>query len=152
MVRRRRYTASDSRSKNAQRHSGKRKKNPTLKEKFLTTAIWGLSIINIALIFSIISNFFTSTNESHVSANLNSINPVPQQQERVTVEVLNACGIQGLANEVTQYLRNNKFDVVNVGNYGGGFNLDNTLVLDRVSLSRKFALQVAEVLDIDENH
>jgi len=153
MVKRRRNTGSNSRTTKAapKRRQG-RGTSPSLKEKFQTTAIWGLGLINLALIFSLLSNFMAAPNETPLSSGLNNATENrPATQEPITVEVLNACGAPGIANEVTQFLRNHNFDVVNVGNYSGGWNLDNTLVLDRVSLSRKNALAVASVLDVNEN-
>ncbi|MFQ5650387.1 MAG: LytR C-terminal domain-containing protein [bacterium] len=150
MVRRRRNTGRQSPRKSPQKRGSRRSSNQSLKEKVLTTAIWGLSLINIALIFSLVSNFFASPNEFAASANQPQDEAVVEKDERVTVEVLNACGVQGLANDVTQYLRNHNFDVVNVGNYSS-FNLDRTLIFDRVSLSSRYARKVASVLDVDEN-
>ncbi len=150
MVRRRRNTGGDSnRRKSQPKRNSRKPKDPTLKERVLTTAIWGLSVINIALIFSLVSNFFSSENEVPVSANLQSEQTTERADQRVTVEVLNACGVQGLANDVRQYLRNNNFDVVNVGNYSS-WDLDQTLIFDRVSVNRKYAEQVADVLDVNQ--
>lgn len=152
MVRRRRNTGKQSGRKAAPKRSSKKSgSNQSLKERVLTTAIWGLSLLNVALIFSLVSNFFASPNEVAVSANSRvAEQSAPAAEERVTVEVLNACGVNGLANEVTQYLRDNNFDVVNVGNYST-YNLDRTLVFDRVSMSSKYAKRVASVLNVQES-
>ncbi|MCH8874875.1 hypothetical protein IH824_19290, partial [candidate division KSB1 bacterium] len=48
MARRRRAVRRNS-SKNSPKRPYKRSQNKTLKERFLTTAIWGLSLINITL-------------------------------------------------------------------------------------------------------
>ncbi|MCH9006648.1 LytR C-terminal domain-containing protein [candidate division KSB1 bacterium] len=147
MVRRRRNTGG--RTQTTRKHSpkrpSKRRKNVSLKERFLTTAIWGLGLINVALVFSFMSNFFSADSEQPLSMN------GPPPVRRITVEVLNACGVQGLANDVTQYLRQQKFDVVSVGNFSGGFNLDKTLIFDRISLDCYNAKKVAEALDIEAN-
>lgn len=131
--------------KNSPKRSSKRRKNVSLKERFLTTAIWGLGLINIALVFSFMSNFFSADSEQPLS-----MNRTPEERP-ITVEVLNACGVQGLANDVTQHLRQQKFDVVSVGNYSGGFNLDKTLIFDRKSLDCNNAKKVAEALGIEAN-
>ena len=147
MARRRRAVRKNSRSKSSARRSYKRSQNKTLKERFLTTAIWGLSLINITLIFSLVSNFFASEEDTRLT-----VDPVPPVEEKViTVEVLNGCGVQGLANDITQYLRNKKFDVVDWGNYEGGWELEQTLVLDRVSLESKYAKKVAKALGVNKN-
>ncbi|MCH8954126.1 LytR C-terminal domain-containing protein [candidate division KSB1 bacterium] len=147
MARRRRAVRKNSRSKSSPRRPYKRSQNKTLKERFLTTAIWGLSLINITLIFSLISNFFASPEDTRLT-----VDPVPPVEKKViTVQVLNGCGVQGLANEITQYLRNKNFDVVDIGNYGGGWDLEQTLVLDRVSLESKYAKKVAKELGVNKN-
>jgi len=51
--------------------------------------------------------------------------------EIIQLEVLNGCGVAGVADRFTDYLREHKFDVVNVGNYVS-FNVDETLVIDRI--------------------
>jgi len=65
----------------------------------------------------------------------------------IQLEVLNGCGISGVAEKFTNYLRQNNFDVVQVGNYSS-FDIDNTLVVDRTG-KRVNALKVAEALGID---
>jgi len=62
----------------------------------------------------------------------------------IQVEVLNGCGVAGVADRFTDYLREHKFDVVNVGNYVS-FNVDETLVIDRIgniANARKVAAQL----------
>ena len=79
--------------------------------------------------------------------------PKPQVEEKViTVQVLNGCGVPGLANKIGQYLRNKNFDFVDDGNYEGGWGVEQTLVLDRVSLESKYAKKVAKELGVNKNH
>ncbi len=65
----------------------------------------------------------------------------------IQLEVMNGCGISGVAEKFTNYLRQNNFDVVQVGNYKS-FGIDNTLVVDRTG-NKNNALRVAEALGID---
>lgn len=58
-------------------------------------------------------------------------NPTHNGKNNLQVEVLNGCGISGVADRFTDYLRNNQFDVVNMGNYIR-FDMDETLVIDRI--------------------
>ena len=114
----------------------------------MTASIWALGLINLLLIASVASEFFTGSSEELASINHPEAPKPRVQNERITVEVLNACGVQGLANEITQFLRDHEFDVVNVGNYQGGFDLDQTFVIDRISLSSENAEKVADVLGV----
>ncbi|MFQ5824159.1 MAG: LytR C-terminal domain-containing protein [bacterium] len=145
MVKRRRKPRQNNWQKVKPRRVYRSSKNKSLKERILTAAIWGLCLINLALIASFISEHFASPNENSVSMNA----PYEPENQIITVEVLNACGVQGLANEISQYLRNNNFDVVNIGNYKN-FDLDHTLIIDRVSLNGINAKKVAKVLGIDQ--
>jgi hypothetical protein len=64
----------------------------------------------------------------------------------IQVEVLNGCGIGGVADRFTDFLRANNFDVVNVGNYVS-FDVDECLVIDR-SGNMANAYKVAKSLGI----
>lgn len=147
MVKRRRKPRQYSRPRLKSKSISRPSKKKSLKESFLTAAILGLGLINLALIASLASEFFANPNEEAVSMNVSFFEP---KNEVITVEVLNACGVQGLANEISQYLRKKKFDVVNIDNYKS-FDLDRTLVLDRVSYNRENAKKVAKVLGVNES-
>lgn len=62
----------------------------------------------------------------------------------VVVEVLNGCGISGIADDVAGFLSDKDFDVMFVGN-AGDFGYRETVVVDR-SGDRSKALEVARVL------
>ncbi|MDP3147609.1 MAG: LytR C-terminal domain-containing protein [Ignavibacteria bacterium] len=67
----------------------------------------------------------------------------------IKAEIVNACGIEGLGDRLTDTLRVNKIDVIQSGNYYQ-FNVDNTLIIDRSGNSEK-AKKVADVLGIPED-
>ena len=142
--RRRNVRRQSERSSSPRKTTRKSRKNKSLKERLLTTGIWGATIINVTLIVSLISNFFASPHDTDVDMTPTLLTGP------ITVEVLNGCGIPGLANEITEYLRDQKikFDVVNVDNYQGGFNLERTFVLDRVALNHVYANKVGEILGV----
>jgi len=73
--------------------------------------------------------------------------PEAKPSKIIQLEVLNGCGIGGVADKITSYLRQNNFDVVQMGNYTS-FDIDNTLVVDRTG-KKINALKVAEELGID---
>lgn len=66
---------------------------------------------------------------------------------RVTVEVRNAGGVEGMARTATDYLRSAGFDVVGIGN-AASFDQAASVVIDRVGRPET-AADVAGVLGID---
>lgn len=66
---------------------------------------------------------------------------------RVRVEVLNASGVPGLANEGRRVLRDRGFDVLQIGNAPAGSSPDSSMVLDRVGRLQQ-ARGVADALGI----
>lgn len=67
--------------------------------------------------------------------------------KNVRVQVLNGCGMRGVAQQVANVLRLNGFDVVEVGN-ASSFDYSNTVVLDRVGKGGR-AQEVAVVLGVE---
>jgi hypothetical protein len=109
---------------------------------FLNVVIFFLAAIIIYLAYSILIK---------ISGN----NPVGKEEklsvsEIIQVEVLNGCGISGVADRFTDYLRNNNFDVVNVSNYITK-DISNTLVIDRRG-NRANALKTARMLGVKPEH
>jgi hypothetical protein len=110
-----------------------------IRSNLLTGVIWVLAAVNIVLIASLLSRFFSHGKPPSASL---------QAEDSLKVEVLNGCGKPGLAKEVTDYLRNKGFDVVNFGNYQD-FNVRKTLVIDRRSMDLQNAQKVASALGVE---
>ena len=68
----------------------------------------------------------------------------------IQIEVLNGCGVDGVAAKFTNYLRQKDFDVVQVGNYSSS-NIDETIVIDRIG-NRANAEKLAGVLGIEKKN
>ncbi len=68
----------------------------------------------------------------------------------IQVEVMNGCGVEGVAAKFTNYLREKNFDVVQVGNYISS-NIDETMIIDRIG-NRANTEKLAEVLGIDKKN
>lgn len=68
----------------------------------------------------------------------------------IQADVLNGCGVGGIADRFTDFLRNNKVDVVYSGNYIR-FDMDETLVIDRTG-NKANALKVAEILGVSKGN
>ena len=68
----------------------------------------------------------------------------------IQLEVLNGCGISGLANQFTSVLRRNGFDVVETGNFDT-FDMQETIVISR-SYDTENARRVAKALGVHEKN
>lgn len=65
----------------------------------------------------------------------------------IQLEVLNGCGVSGLANQFTSALRKNGFDVVETGNFDN-FDMQETIIISR-TFNTDNAKRVAEALGIE---
>lgn len=74
---------------------------------------------------------------------------IDSTQARIQVEVLNGCGVSGIADKLTDYLRVNKVDVVNLGNYRS-FEIESSIIISRNG-KIKNAEKVAALVGLDEN-
>lgn len=68
----------------------------------------------------------------------------------IQVEVRNGVGIAGLAATVMQHLRDDGFDVVEVGNHSS-FDVERTQIIDRID-DMESARRVAQALGVDPEH
>jgi hypothetical protein len=68
----------------------------------------------------------------------------------IQLEVLNGCGVSGIANRFTDKLRSFGFDVVETGNFDH-FNVQNTKIISR-SGNMEDARRIAEILGIEPQH
>ncbi|MEN8192900.1 MAG: LytR C-terminal domain-containing protein [Bacteroidota bacterium] len=64
----------------------------------------------------------------------------------IQVEVMNGCGVNGVADRFTDYLRDHQVDVVKIGNYVQ-FNIEETLVIDRIG-NKANAEKVGDILGV----
>ncbi len=65
------------------------------------------------------------------------------------VEVLNGCGASGVADKLTDFLRMNKIDVVNLGNYRS-FDIENSIIISRNN-KIKNAEKLAALVGLDQS-
>ncbi len=124
----------------------KKAKNNSTKEissfgnLFLDALIFVLVILVIYMGYSLFLKFNSKP----------QVLPVETQKEVpadiIQAEVLNGCGIAGLAERFTDYLRNNKVDVVNMGDFNS-FDVPETIVIDR-SGNIANAKKIAEILGV----
>ena len=76
------------------------------------------------------------------------IDKLVKHKKNMQIEVLNGCGVDGIADMFTDSLRKKNFDVVNTGNYRT-FKIDNSIVIDRTGNIIN-AEYLAEVIGIDK--
>jgi len=70
--------------------------------------------------------------------------------EIIQIDVLNGCGVSGVAREFTSYLRSRGYDVVEIGNYRT-FDVPESIVIDRIG-NLENAKKVAYALGIKESN
>ena len=119
-----------------------------LRKNLSTIGLWALGIINAVLIFSFISKNFLSGDERQISA-VNEVTEAPVQA--LKIEILNGCGVQGLAKKWADHLRAAGFDPWNVTNFEQS-NVARTMIIDRTSNARSNGLAVAEALGLPEDY
>jgi len=118
-----------------------KKPDTTIIKLFLNISILILSLAIIFLGYSLLSKIKAIYSQAETSDSL-------LQSEVIQVEVLNGCGVSGIADKFMDILREKKFDVVNLGNYRS-FDIYKTIVIDR-SGKIKNAEYLAEVIGIDK--
>ncbi len=112
---------------------------------FLNASIGFLSLLLLLLIFGLFTRIiYPRIDSQRTSSNPELIGNIIQ------LEVLNGCGVPGLANNFTSTLRQNGFDVVETGNFKN-FDMQNTVVIAR-TFDTENALRVADALGIKEEN
>ncbi len=120
------------------------KSNFTGSNLILNSIILILGVLIIFLTFSLFSRLTES------SADQTKADTKDKASAVIQVEVLNGCGMSGVADKFTDFLRKEKFDVVQMGNYIS-FDIDKSLVIDRTG-NRANAEKVAAALGIDSRN
>jgi hypothetical protein len=83
--------------------------------------------------------------------------PYTPIQKRVQVEVLNGCGVPGIAKKISDHLKDHNYDVVNSGNYlengHAYFDVSKTKIIDQIKSQENIieANKMADLLGINEN-
>lgn len=86
--------------------------------------IISLFLINLFLIYILVAKLELFSSESQNNNQSDSL------KTNIQVEVLNGCGVNGIADKLTVYLREKGFDVVNIGNYRS-FEIEKSILIDR---------------------
>ena len=112
---------------------------------FLNTAIGFLGVLLLILLLALASRFLYP----RIVAERSTQDPA-LISEVIQLEVLNGCGVPGIATRFTDRLRGFGFDVVETGNFDH-FNVDHTLVISRTG-QMEDANRVADALGIEERY
>jgi hypothetical protein len=115
-----------------------------LKQTLFTTALWALGIINVILIVSFVSKHFFSGREHAISSEAEAVTPAD-----LKIEVLNGCGVDGLARKYADLLKDKGYDPVNVATYERT-DLPRTYILDRRSKEMANGLRIAKILGLPD--
>ncbi len=116
----------------------------SLKNLFLNISIAILLVIIFYLLYSIIIKILAPAETESSEGKKNVAAAIVQ------LEVLNGCGVPGIGDKFTSFLRSNNFDVVNLGNYISS-DIINTLVIDRRG-NIENAKKVAEALGVKKEN
>ena len=121
-------------------------------KKYLTNIlIVILGVLILGFIWSLVDNL-TNDDKIHMnrSQDLEKLLVINEYEKttghRIRVEVLNGCGVRGLADKYTNLLRNKGFDVILSGN-ADHFKYTNTEVILRRG-DRTLAIEVALLMDV----
>jgi len=114
------------------------------KNLILNISILVLILINSVLAYSVINSvsarYFNSDDELLIDST----------KVKIQAEVLNGCGVTDVAQKITEYLRANKVDVVNLGNYRS-FEIENSIIICRND-KIKYAEKVAAIVGLDHSN
>jgi LytR cell envelope-related transcriptional attenuator len=102
--------------------SNDKKKEYLSKNLILNASILILVLINSILAYSVFNAIPFNDNDDNYLEDSTRV--------RIQVEVLNGCGVSGVAEKLTDYLRTNNIDVVNLGNYRS-FEIENSIIIGR---------------------
>ncbi len=132
------------------------KENPQLKKLpdhlniKKSTANFSLNIIIVLLSVIIIFMSYSIFQKIERKRQLDIQNRANAKSSLIQVEVLNGCGVAGVADQFTNYLRAHHFDVVQMGNYIS-FDVEKSIVIDRTGRMVN-AYKVADTLGISRKN
>jgi hypothetical protein len=126
------------------------KRNQNTRKKTTSAASMSNYMLNVlifllltVIIYLTYSLFIKLNGNEEVEVELRNSN---KHAEIIQAEVLNGCGVSGVADRFTDYLRDNNIDIVKTGNYIK-FDIDETIVIDRIG-NKANALYIADILGV----
>jgi hypothetical protein len=110
---------------------------------FLNSIIAILSLAIIFLAYSLIVQVLPAKTIARPTSGIDSVHTLQ-------MEVLNGCGKAGVGDTFVNFLRKNKMDVVQTGNYVS-FDVPNTLIINRSGKDER-AKYIAQLLGVDQGY
>lgn len=128
-----------------QKKSRNRKVELNSKDRGIKLLILIFIGLNIYLVF----NFIKQMSNNKVAEEGKEQVAEPVEITPLQIEILNGCGVSGIAAEFTEYLRKNEIDVVRTDNYES-FNVLETVIIDRRGQSERM-IEIAEIIGVDRS-
>jgi len=122
----------------------RKKRTLTLKEGIIRFLIVLFALAIAALIFSAV----LSIRRCSAPFVEMPVEEVVEEPRILQVEVLNGCGVSGVADKYTEFLRSHGLDIVRSDNYES-FNVLKTVVIDRRGDVQN-SIQIAQILGLSE--
>jgi len=122
----------------------KKKKTITFREGFIQFLIVLFALAVVALI---VSSVLSIRNRSKPVSDL-TVEEVVEEPKILQIEVLNGCGVGGVADQFTEFLRSQGLDIVRSDNYES-FNVLRTVVIDRRGDIQN-AIKIAQIMGLSE--
>ena len=143
----------DKEKKTKAKKERKKKFNEWIEDFRVTLAMFLLIGANLVFITSMVIQSFSSRGTA--GPFIPAKDTMPKQvtvtsQQKLKVEVLNGCGIQDVAKQITDFLRQRNTDVVYFGNFER-WDLSETLIIDRVDHNLGNAKIIGKILGVEEN-
>lgn len=136
---------------NKERQERAKKFKEEMKSFQLSIIMFLLIGANLIFIISIaIHSFATNDASDSVPTSTSPMTNIQTLPKTLKVEVLNGCGIDGLAKTLTSYLREKNIDVVYFGDFES-WQLSETLVIDRKDPSLANAKVIGKIIGVKEN-
>lgn len=116
------------------------RKSASSKKKFHFIFVWTLVVVNVILIASLLQKILSPNRPPRVGAAVIT-------EDALKVEVLNGCGVTGLANLFSEYVREKQYNVVNVGD-AETYDYQRSVLIDRGKRERKQIEKLSKTLGI----
>jgi hypothetical protein len=107
---------------------------------------WLISLLLVGIIFFL--SFSLYSNFKHVPLPI-TIEKTAKVDSLIQIEVMNGCGVLGVADQLTEFLRSKNFDVIQTGNYYS-YDIERTLIVDRNG-NQNSAKLVADALGLADD-